>query len=58
LEVLFLGVVFLRTFFFVGMRKVYHYQILRTTGGFCQANYLGSLRCSIDRVADQGRVFQ
>jgi hypothetical protein len=26
--VLFLGVAFLRDFFFVGMRKVYHYQIL------------------------------
>src|ERR1700735_338058 len=30
LEAFFLGVAFLRDFFFVGMRKVYHYQIART----------------------------
>src|SRR5271163_871044 len=57
-EVFFLGVVFLRAFFLVGIRKVYHYQILRTTHGFCQASYLESSRCSIDRAAEQGRVFQ
>src|SRR5580700_4619186 len=55
---LFLVVVFLRVFFLVGSRKVYHYQMLRTTHGFCQANCLGSSRCSIDRAAEQGRVFE
>src|ERR1700683_3585442 len=52
----FLEVVFLRAFFLVGIRKVYHYQMMRTTRGFCRG--LGSLRCSIDRAAEQGRVFQ
>jgi hypothetical protein len=33
----------LRTFFLVGIRKVYHYQMLRTTHGFCRTNYLGGL---------------
>jgi hypothetical protein len=53
-----LEVVFLRAFFLVGIRKVYHYQMMRTTRGFCQVDCLGSLRCSIDRAAEQGRVFR
>src|ERR1700689_1593186 len=56
--VLFLEVVFLRAFFLVGIRKVYHYQMMRTTRGFCRTDCVGSLRCSIDRAAEQGRVFQ
>jgi hypothetical protein len=57
LAVLFLEVVFLRAFFLVGIRKVYHYQMMRTTRGFRRVDYLRSLRCSIDRAAEQGRVF-
>jgi hypothetical protein len=53
-----LEVVFLRAFFLIGIRKVYHYQMTRTTRGSCQVDYLRSLRCSIDRAAEQGRVFQ
>jgi hypothetical protein len=56
--VLFLEVFFWRAFFLVGIRKVYHYQMLRTTRCFCRVDYLGSLGCSIDRAAEQGRVFQ
>jgi hypothetical protein len=69
LEVLFLGVVFLRTFFLVGIRKVYHYQILRTTRGFARwkpseiplsvyPNCCEGPLCSVELAAGQSRVFQ